>query len=133
MNVKILEIIGSKELGVVVRFSCSAGIGLGCWKQVAELPVPGDCFSAELDVDELLAFPANLAWLQDGPSELRIALDEEHLTMRGRIESIDEDGMVYLRLADDCLVMIESSLDDIANEGWCEFTTRIANVVLVRI
>ena len=40
------------------------------------------------------------------------------LEVNGFVESLDSDGMAYFRLADDCLVMIESEVGSISVGEW---------------
>jgi len=99
-----------------VEFLCSAGGAIATWHGKS-LPEKGKAYDSELDITETLALGTNCS-----KSDLRkftlIRDDDSTTRVIGMVDSIDEDGMVYLRLADDCLIMIESSIGTFAESDW---------------
>jgi hypothetical protein len=87
--------------------TCDSSIGriAGLW-MTDDLPQLNQNYYAEVELS--LVSKNNLFILEDSevPSSSQI-LDESFQKITGHIESIDEDGLVYLRLSDDWLQMMD--------------------------
>jgi hypothetical protein len=104
MKVKILGVERSPLGQDIVVFSSSAGIGRALWKSLFP-PQPGLERTVELDLSGTLEDYIEEASDATGYS---VSLTDNGCKLRGLLESIDPDGMAYLRLGHDCLVMVQS-------------------------
>ena len=96
-----------------VAIETSFGVG---WALLTAAP-PSTSFEAEFDLDSPLS---ELAWtrVEQGPGTMQI--DGEETLLRCRVEAVDPDGMSFLRLASDCLLMVDAP-DTRPNVGdWLE-------------
>ncbi|WP_052552465.1 hypothetical protein [Enhygromyxa salina] len=71
----------------------------------------GATYDAELDVEDSIELGRNATITSDGDNG--ISMEAGKVVVTGVIESRDGDGMTYLRVARDCLLMIESDDDDL--------------------
>src|SRR4051812_25616257 len=99
MRASIEEIISDAAGQAIVRLSSDGGTTLAKWSG-AKLPVLGSKYSVELDADVVVDDSTAVA----NDREL-FALDHAaaKCLLSGKLESVDSDGMGYLRLARDCL------------------------------
>ena len=105
MKVKIHSQILS-EKGVYARISTNAGdmqakVLLGSINLVLPLET-----SAELDVNVTLNLNENAKYVEEETAKV-VSSDLYESTLQLRVEGQDQDGMSYLRLSDDCLIMVE--------------------------
>jgi len=49
----------------------------------------------------------------------------------GTIESVDDDGMVYVRIAEDCLIMAESVIGELAEGDKVKITLAHEDLLVV--
>ncbi len=103
MKIKI-ESVNSNNSEPIITYTCSAGKGAGTWSNSGE-PYSGKEYSIEIDIDKSLD-ELNCTKLSN--SEMKINLLEDGVRLSGELEDIESDGMCYLRLSPDCLIMIES-------------------------
>jgi hypothetical protein len=106
MKVKITS-MRTEGSGMLVDFSCAAGNGAAFWKSKRITPVAGKEYDAELDIALVLQVGENAeetAGVTPG-----FELVGQDVQIMGISEQIDDDGIVYLRLSRDCIVVIESS------------------------
>ncbi len=80
---------------VRVVVDCAFGALRGVWRAAA-VPVVGHLYHVELTI------PGTLAHLRVRHAE------PEYQVLAGVVDGVDEDGMIYLRLATDCLTMVEA-------------------------
>lgn len=95
----------------IVRFRCAAGIGAGKWL-VSVWQYSVETY-AELDITPVL----ELGRIMDiNPHETNdcIECSQSETIIIGKVESLDDDGMAYIRLSDDCLIMVESVHGELA-------------------
>ena len=111
---------------IEVQFSCRAGDGWSRWSSV-EAPRVGTTYDAELDTDESLELGRNAT--DCNTHDIGIRIGTNNVTLSGTIESRDEDGMLYLRLASDCLLMIETE-DTISTGQHVQFSVPAAALEL---
>lgn len=101
MNIKILETL---EENKYILFNSQHGRGLGRWAGSSP-PKINEEYNVELNIEFILSFDnCNISNNEMG----KISIIEQKLHINGKIESIDDDGMFFLRLSRDCLLMIES-------------------------
>lgn len=85
----------------LVEFTCGIGTGFGRWRNSTP-PERGAAYDVELDVNEFDTLdPAESA----GAS---MSHDERTNRIVGLIESIDDDGMLFVRLSIGCLMLVET-------------------------
>lgn len=89
----------------IVRFRCAAGIGAGKW--LVSFWQYSVATFAELDITPVIELGRNM---DINPHETTdcIECSQSETIIVGTVESIDDDGMAYIRLSVDCLIMVES-------------------------
>lgn len=107
MKVIIQDSFSSSDGTTVVTFECLVGAGIARWKGGASLPVVGQSYHVELDVDQELEKDRNVSVSAKGSHAL--SYREEIVTIQGMVEQVDYDGLVCLRLSQDCLIMLEAA------------------------
>jgi hypothetical protein len=100
-----------------VEISCSAGAARALWKG-RRAPQLGFTYDVELDLDVILKAGQTYHRVDNGVPGLSEEGDDVLLT--GVIESIDEDGMVFFRLNESCLIMVESDAADTDKGHWIQ-------------
>jgi len=106
MRIEVLEVVREATGDVAVKFRCSFGEGCGRWTNTALQPEESCEYSAELDI-ECTAVLGQSA--RPGSQGVFSIAEEWGLTsLNGVVEGRDPDGMLYFRLSDYCLTMIES-------------------------
>lgn len=103
MNVAV-RTIAQNEKGVLITFNSPYGEGVGYWRGGAE-PLPNGVFYVEFDVDWPLSCDSCRPY--DG-EWLGFCIENELLLIRAAVEAVDEDGMVFIRVANDCLLMLDT-------------------------
>lgn len=88
-----------------ITFRAAGGRAKARWNSSRHRPSVGDSLSCELDVDLDIKFGVNASVSEDGSA---LEAHDGYTTIRGVVESIDEDGMLFLRLSEDCLLMVQS-------------------------
>lgn len=104
MHVKIIAVSGEQSRPRV-QFDTGIGIGVATWSGQI-IPREGKEVDVEIDIDERIDFSQN-AQVGD-QDDYGVSHYDKNVVFRGLIEDQDDDGMSYLRIAPDCLVMIES-------------------------
>lgn len=123
MKMKIDKIIKQP----ILEFSTSIGSGIGCWHN-NNLPNEGEWVSVELDINEILKIGFNANLSTDKVCFIRHSEDENEI--QGIVDGIDEDGLIYLRLTPDCLIMVESSEDQIKEGDYILLRINAKNFVI---
>jgi len=105
MKVTVLSQIPSEE-GVYVRVSSNAGdIHAKVLLDLTNFALPLETY-AELDVNVTLDLDENAKYVEEKAAKV-ISSDRYETTLQLRVEGQDQDGMSYLRLSQDCLIMVE--------------------------
>lgn len=99
---------------VLVEFSCSAGGAVGAW--LSGGVSPGQELDVELDFEDRLRMGRNAAAASVG--EFRLRQHGEQAVLEGMVESLDDDGLLYFRLGDDCLMMVDSAPGEFSIGDW---------------
>jgi hypothetical protein len=108
--VRVEEI--ASQVPLTVRFSCSAGTATAAW--AGERPVRGHEYDVECDVPGVVEWDAGIR-----PSDQYDDLVVERggrIFLRGRLEGVDADGVLALRIAES-LVLIEADGNSPAASG----------------
>jgi hypothetical protein len=106
MQIRIVAAASNETLPSLVTFESTAGTARARWVSKEHQPRIDKSYDVELDVDGTVSEKTNAR--KTGESSPGIAGNDEETVLRARVESVDVDGMAYLRLATDCLVMIET-------------------------
>lgn len=113
---------------LIVSFRCSAGVGAAKWC----VPTNNHLIEtfAELDITPTLQLGRNV---ELNPLEEMYSIDfsTAKTIIVGTVESIDEDGMAYLRLTEDCLIMAESVLGELTEGMRVKITLAHEELVVV--
>jgi hypothetical protein len=110
MKIQILSIRIAGE-DMFVTFESSVGLGCAKWGN-RTYPVEKCWYDVEIDIDKKISAVPIYSHVE---SESQIVIHGNKILMSGVIESIEDDGIAYLRLCKDGLLMIE--LD---NQGFSE-------------
>jgi hypothetical protein len=105
MRIKIVKIIRDN----LIEFSGGAGCGIGFWGN--DSLKEGVEYDAELDIDPKIELGVNTKIVPDKLCFIRHNLDTNEI--QGMVEGIDEDLLIYFRLARDCIIMIENESTEI--------------------
>ena len=101
---------------IVVKFTSSIGFGSGMWVG-AQRPEKMKNYDVELDVNRNLDEIATTTLRRDFHMQTE---EGNAVTFSGVVETVDDDGMTYLRLAPDCLLMVESKNSSFAEGDWIQ-------------
>jgi hypothetical protein len=79
-------------------------------------------YDVEIDIEQ----PVDQLWNTGNENEgqYSIALEDNSILMNGMIESVEEGGMAYFRLSQDCLIMIESGDSNVKSGDWVNLNIR---------
>ncbi len=101
MRVKINN-VADKTHALLVFFCCSVGKGCGIWNS-SVIPDVDSLYSVEIDIEKSLT---ELRYEILTTEKNEIDLVNNHIQLTANIEDI-EDGICYLRLSSDCLIMVD--------------------------
>jgi len=115
---------------LLVNFESSIGNGSGRWASSIP-PEPGTVYDVEFDIDSCLSQIV----AKQASDELGIRQDGSEVVLAGKVDSIDEDGMAYIRLSKDCLIMIEAGSKSILKDDSIvlKFNSRLFEISAIGI
>lgn len=123
MKIQIEAVHEESEMRNLVEFATASGRGWGRWANETT-PKVGEFWDVEMDLSAgLVPFKR-----ENGQYSITVVDGLNHLMCFS--ESIDPDGLVYLRLSEDCLLMVEPG------DGWREtgcWVTVIASADAIEI
>ena len=104
MKITINDVFEYEEK-IIVSFYSTVGAGFAKWAS-SEKPSKNNSYDVELDIEKTVSE----AWDKKNSYKPKSALmvDGTKVIVQGILESIDEDGMAYLRISPDGLIMIEA-------------------------
>jgi hypothetical protein len=114
MNVTVTSVATLDDGEVAVSFSSSLGAAVGRWRS-SSAPVTGATYSVEFNVDRILMVGENAVGAVGNEPSVWAA--EQCVHLRGHVDAIDDDGLVYFRLAEDCLAMLEFDAPETLRTG----------------
>jgi hypothetical protein len=126
MRVTIMEVRTHCDR-VEVAFQTSVGITSATWRG-AKPPQTGVSLDAELDIDDTIE-KGRSAHVAD-QAVFSLTQDDHRTVLIGYVESVDEDGMVYFRVAEDCLLMVEAAVGVVSEGEWLRLRFENARVQL---
>jgi len=102
-----IEVTNVQELekNIVVNFCCKVGDGIAVWVSSVK-PIIGAQYDVEIDVNKMID-QVQVSGEGKGQNPF-IAVEGFSVIFNGIVESLDNDGMAYFRLSQDCLIMIEA-------------------------
>lgn len=77
---------------------------------------PGQVRDVELDFDDPLRQGQNAAVISGGA--FRVSQHGDQTVLEGLVDSFDDDGLLYFRLGDDCLMMLDPAPDEFSIGDW---------------
>ena len=86
-----------------VRFTTDLGTAVAKWN--GPMADRGSTIDVELDIDEVL--DDTTVQILDDIEPSQIIGDETRITITATVEHIWDDGVIFLRLADACTIMVE--------------------------
>lgn len=91
----------------VIKFRSGIGEGAAVWTDPDIEPLIGNTYSVEFSILQVICLGVNSELLK--VSSMSIQLQGLKCSLIGVIEQVDDDGMLFVRLATDCLFMAESA------------------------
>ena len=92
-----------------VSFRTEFGNGRARWRTPSIPPELGRSHAVEIDIDDIVEPGINTEKI--APASPSLAIDGDCLIFRGLLEHMDDDRVAFLRMADNCLIMIETAGD----------------------
>ncbi len=112
MKIIVLDLIRVNE-DSFVSFQCDSGEGIAKWMNKRS-PIVNNSYDVEFDIYKTISETIQNRFKQI--PENALSIDGNTVFIFGALESIEDDGMAYLRLSTDCLIMIETG-EASFNEG----------------
>ncbi|RBO83299.1 hypothetical protein [Marinomonas aquiplantarum] len=100
---------------VVVNFNSSVGNGVATWVGAKE-PVKNYEYDVEIDIEKSIDQVKSSKNNNEGRYSMSIG--DDSTIMNGEVEFVEEDGMAYIRLSQDCLIMIDSGDSKVKDGDW---------------
>jgi hypothetical protein len=97
MRIKISEISDNKIL-----FKSPFGIGKGFWMS-DPLPRLDEFYEVEIEINDSLKWRENVRFAKEDKEVIEI--DSEYVHIQGKVEGVDSDGLVILRLVDSIIML----------------------------
>jgi len=116
----------NKIKGTQIFFSCENGDAICIWKSKAE-PTLETTYDVELDINGSIS---DLQIPNPEVGEYFIHAKLDYSTINGRLESVESDGMGFLRLSDDCLIMIETGSARLSEGQWIKLEIHYSKLVI---
>jgi hypothetical protein len=107
MRIHVVSTKQGADGHLYVTFEASPGRAVARWSSKRYKPEIGRSYDVELDADTAADRQTNTNTGRTDVRSLRFENDE--VVVEGSVESIDDDGLAYVRLSDDCLLMIETA------------------------
>ena len=122
MRIKITKIKDSPEYRTVYfehNYGIKTAQGAGKW--LSKKPPLLDCYyyieiNISQSLDQLLVFSEKVE------HDFNFQINENHVKMTGYVDSIDHDNMLYFRVADSCLIMLEAGNKRVNIGQWLSLT-----------
>lgn len=128
MRILIESIMNPARDTTLVTFKCQSGSGKGRWAPYARLPLLGMIYNVELNLNNPIALGETTIKSSSTPPHITVALDKTiiHVSIEGK----DEDGVLYGRLAQDCIIMLEQGDDEIDTGDFISITVPSAEILI---
>jgi|SRR5579862_1628099 len=109
MRLTVTEVHQRSQGNVWATFSSPQGDGMVQWKADRYPAGKGRSYHVEFDI--LIPIETSMISRTIPPPNAGFIHFGEGTQVTGLIESMDEDGVGYLRISTDCLIMVETRLD----------------------
>ena len=107
MRIQLVEVTLDQAGALLVTFHSALGVARARWVSETQPPLVGKAYDVELDIDASIDRTTNARNVEgDGAC---LFTEGDHTLLRGSVEAVEDDGLAYLRLATDCLVMIDTA------------------------
>lgn len=117
MNIKVKKIIKSKN---IILFETSVGIGKGIWMSQV-LPKLNNLYEVEFEITDDLVWEKNVFFASDNNEEIKI--DSEYLCIQGKVERVEQDGLVIFRLGSS-IIMLDNFTEPPPSGSFIRFKVR---------
>ncbi len=108
-----------------MSFTSSLGAGVSIWAN-KEVPTKNHQYDVEFDIDRSIDEVRDMSVSNVG--EYYFKREKNSLITNGRIESIEDDGMAFYRLSQDCLIMIETSNSIVKKGDWVSLKLQYTDI-----
>lgn len=115
MKIKIKQFSKMKD-HYQVHFETDIGEAAAIWLSQSNTPDIGNVYDAEFDVDDSIEIGKTA--IHSDNKFYSMAIKNNIIELNGLVDSIDDDGMIYFRLGEDCLIMIESEIGNLKVGEW---------------
>ncbi|WP_181438859.1 hypothetical protein [Paenibacillus sambharensis] len=110
-----------KKNKIMVTFTCPIGEGIGVWKSQEKVFIGTDV-DVELDVSGILIFNQDVVCVEE--KEEKIYLKDNQVHIRGRIEQIEWDNILTVRLGKSILLIEVEDIAIYEVDKWIEIKTK---------
>ena len=86
----------------------------------------------EIDIEQEIEFGKNAEASDNRSFSIQFDSENETVIFKGKIEDQDNDGMAYLRISSDCLLMVESKHSNLKDK-FIELSVSIADIEITPI
>lgn len=124
MKIKVSG-ISKQDSAISAYFNCSVGSASALWNNECP-PIAGHEYDIEFDIGATLERSLNA--FTSEVHRYYVKSSDDEVEFNGVVESVDDDGMTYFRLADDCLIMIESKKGSISSGEWLNVRLKLKDV-----
>jgi hypothetical protein len=131
MKVRLVEVL-QDEGRATVRYECSLGVSSASWGDPSIEPVVGDDYFIEFTFLDPIRLGENASVLPRA-GRAAVGVCDSLAQVDGLVEEIDEDGIVALRLAPDCLALIESHPGVLEKGTWLRLRFPASRIELFAI
>lgn len=107
MRVRVVAVTRAGQGGGTVTLRSDLGAVSARWAGTTRAPVEGAEYHVELDLDLVLDRATNTRVVEAAAPALHD--DGERVVVQAIVEAVADDGVAYLRLAPDALVMVETT------------------------
>lgn len=125
MRIRIINSVANE-----VFVEAAIGAFSGIWQSTKTIPEDGSVIDVELDINVLWEEIRKNA-LESGAT-YHITMKEEDVVLHGQVDSL-EDDMVYFRVSEDSLLMLEKECLSCIESKWFELCVNKASIGIVPV
>src|ERR1044071_7813612 len=114
MRITITQILPSSTSNVKVKFLTKSGVGEAFWGS-RNTPQLNHTYDVEIEVRDILNWGKTIYFCS--PEADLVEIKANQLLLRGKLESLEQDGSAILRI-DDSIILLETKGDVIRKDSF---------------
>jgi hypothetical protein len=107
VKVQVISVETASDGALMATFGSLCATASAHWRSKKFTPHAGEEYDVELDVSVIADRATNTRSVEVASPALFV--QGEMVLLRGAVEGVEDDGLVYLRMAPDCLVMVDTA------------------------